>query len=80
MDRAVGLLRDYDLAKAAKDISTDPVVRIDARINGVVGGPPYRGRIYPYLDQQDNVHNIDGTFTPDEQAELETGYYNIRVG
>lgn len=58
MDRAVEYLRDFDTNTVAKNISTDPVIRIDSRMDGVIDGSPYRGEIYPGVEDQDSIDNI----------------------
>jgi len=64
MDRAIGYRDEFDAANAAKNISIDPVIRIDSHIDGVVDGAPYRGHNY---------------YTTDELEELDSRYYNSGV-
>lgn len=41
MDRAIGLRDEFDSSKVAKDISTDPVIRVDSHIDGIIDDVPY---------------------------------------
>lgn len=72
MDRATSLLHNFDSSNVSKSINTDAVSRDDSRINGIVNGEPYRGRIYPYVDSLKEMS--------DQEMEEATGYNNIRVG